>query len=129
MKAIDIEPTDKTPKVLFDIETREFILSGYSRPENIREFYVPILHSLHTILTPIVTASDSNNYVFHFHLEYYNSSSAKFISDIIKVIKQFVDKGLHATIYWHYDKDDEEMREAGDDFSNISNIPFEFVAV
>lgn len=129
MKVLDIQHTDKTPQVSFDTETREFMMSGYSRPENIREFFVPILNSLQEHLTAIVKSGDTAVYTFHFKLEYYNSSSAKFISDIIKVIKQCADIGLNLTICWHYDADDEEMREAGEDFSQISNIPFEYVSV
>ncbi|HON51740.1 MAG TPA: DUF1987 domain-containing protein [Bacteroidales bacterium] len=128
MKAIDIQQTDKTPKVEFDIDSKTFIIQGFSRPENIRDFYVPILHSLSKELQTIVESSDKQKYSFHFQLEYFNSSSAKFISDIIKIIKQYVDQGLQATIYWHYDKDDEEMKESGDDFSSISNISFEYIA-
>ncbi|HPH15747.1 MAG TPA: DUF1987 domain-containing protein [Bacteroidales bacterium] len=129
MKVIDINHTDKTPEVIFDTELREFRINGYSRPENIREFYVPILNTLQKEFSSIVSSGDTNLYSFHFQLEYYNSSSAKFISDIIKVIKQYADTGLHVSILWYFDKDDDEMQEAGEDFSSISNIPFKYIAV
>ncbi len=129
MKVIDINHTDKTPEVIFDTELREFRINGYSRPENIREFYVPILNTLQKEFSSIVSSGDKNLYSFHFQLEYYNSSSAKFISDIVKVIKQYADTGLHVSIFWYFDKDDDEMQEAGEDFSSISNIPFKYIAV
>ena len=43
MKALVIQSTSNTPKVLFEPDTLRFEISGESRPENVSVFYLPIL--------------------------------------------------------------------------------------
>ena len=46
MEKINIEAADRSPKIVCDWEKGEMIISGESYPENVTEFYGPILSSL-----------------------------------------------------------------------------------
>jgi hypothetical protein len=60
-------------------------------------------------------------------MEFMNTLSSKALLDhISRVINQ---KQTLVEVEWQYYADDEEMREHGEMFSEIMNIPFRFVSV
>ena len=46
MKSYSVNGTLVSPAVDFNIETRVLEISGYSRPENVRDFYFPLIQWL-----------------------------------------------------------------------------------
>jgi hypothetical protein len=134
MEEIKIPETEKSPRVLFDPENRLFELEGNSRPENVREFYYPIIEKLRVYFDDILQDGSLDDYKespvkFVFKLEYFNSSSAKFISDILILIGNYAKKGINVKIYWYFDEGDEDMMEVGEDFSDMIDIPFQMIMV
>jgi hypothetical protein len=63
----------------------------------------------------------------NFRLQYFNSTSAKFFFDMLKVIEEFSKQGLNVKINWHYDSRDEDMKESGEEFSRMISIPINLV--
>lgn len=131
MKSIHITGTTVSPNVDFNLETRVLELSGYSRPENVRDFYFPLLQWLDE-LNAVQMSNRSMNidtepFTFKFKFVYFNSSSAKFIYDIIIMLNGFQKGGFPIKIYWFYDSDDDELREAGEELSDMANVPFFYV--
>ncbi len=107
MKPIHLEPTEDTPKVLFDNTTGTFEISGKSYPEDSNEFYEPLLKWL----TEYCKApQEQNNFVFHF--EFLSTSSTKQIMQVFKIIDQ-LHKLKTVTINWNWDKGDLNMRKTG----------------
>jgi hypothetical protein len=134
MEEIKIPETEKSPRVLFDPENRIFELEGNSRPENVREFYHPIIDKLKNYFEQILSGDHLEDYKenplkFVYKLEYFNSSSAKFISDILILIGNYVKKGVNVKIYWYFDEGDEDMMEVGEDFSEMIDVPFKMIMV
>ena len=37
--------------------------------------------------------------------------------------------GNEVTVLWHYEADDEDMLEAGEDYAGIINIPFKMIQI
>ncbi len=134
MRIIDIQATAKSPKVIFDPETRLFEMQGNSRPENVRDFYYPIINKFKTYFEAASEAERQDEFKdkpirFNFRLDYFNSSSAKFISDILLLINEYHGKGFHLKVYWYFEDGDEDMKEVGEDFSEMVNFPFNYVMV
>jgi len=133
MKSLHITGTSVSPTIDFNLETRVLEISGYSRPENVRDFYFPLiqwLDDLNNSLTINKTINtDIEPFTFKFRLIYFNSSSAKFIYDIIIMLNGFQNDGFPLKIYWYYDEDDDELREAGEELSDMANVPFLYVEV
>jgi hypothetical protein len=133
MEALRIEGSTISPKVSFDPATRSLEISGYSRPENVRDFYMPLLQWIDEYKKLLLSSkpkdSDIEPITFKFKFIYFNSSSAKFIYDIIIVLSEAQKDGLPIKIYWYFDEDDDELREAGEELSDMAHIPFFFVEV
>ena len=133
MKSLNIVGTTVSPSVDFNLETRILEISGYSRPENVRDFYFPLIQWLDE-LNALYSSNRSMNidiepYTFKFKFVYFNSSSAKFIYDIIILLNGFQKEGFPLKIYWYYDADDDELREAGEELSDMANVPFSYVEI
>ena len=54
-------------------------------------------------------------------LEYFNTASSKIILDIFTAIEKIAND---RKVVWHYDKDDEDMLEAGEDYQALIMLPF-----
>ena len=42
-------------------------------------------------------------------------------------LEEMQEKGQEVLIMWHYPEDDEDMAEAGEEYSDIVDVPFEQV--
>lgn len=133
MKALKIEPTEFSPEVLLDPKENKFVISGESRPEDAREFYQQILDWLENYFSLRYWKDDkfsreNTEAIFEFQFEYFNSTSAKFILDILNKIEKFRKDNIEIKVKWYYDEPDLDMKDSGEEFEKISGIPFEFVA-
>ena len=120
MDAILLEPTTTTPKVIIDPSVNKFEISGESRPENAAKFYTPIVgwfDNYKSILYFQKNSFGSTKAVsVDFKLEYFNSTSAKFILDIFYQLERIKKDGFEVEVVWNYDKRDTEMKESGEEF-------------
>lgn len=131
MDSLIIEATEDSPRIMFDIESNRFIISGESRPENAGKFYTPVINWIvnfeETLYTRKQQTKDDSALIFVFKLDYFNSTSAKYIMDILLIIKKLVDQGYKINIEWHYDKRDDDMLDAGNEFSDTVGMTFDFI--
>jgi hypothetical protein len=110
-------------------------MKGSSRPENVRDFYYPIIETLQNYFDSIVkdqkliAESKEKPFKFNFKLDYFNSSSAKFISDILTIVKDYYEKGIQFKVYWYFDEGDDDMKEVGEDFADMISFPFNYIMV
>ena len=103
MNNITIPATVNTPVVEFE-NTGKLLIRGRSLPENVNQFYHPLIRWVRILQADKVTAD--------IDLEYINSSSAKKLLEILKsidrncLVKEFI-------VNWYYDTDDEDSFENG----------------
>ena len=117
MNVLSLEPTDDTPKVVLDKSSQVFEISGRSLPEDSAEFYQPILDWLNAYKD---NPNPSTEFIFK--LEYFNTASSKLILDVLTCLEDL--EG--ASIIWYFYEDDEDMEEAGEEFSELVEVPFDF---
>ncbi|NJM14401.1 MAG: DUF1987 domain-containing protein [Bacteroidales bacterium] len=86
MNILSIESTKFTPKVLMDPENNVFQISGFSLPENVTDFYAPVLKWLDEYLDAARSLINNKNFHFVIRLVYYNSGSFKAIIMILNKI-------------------------------------------
>jgi len=123
-----IDKTNTTPQVVLDPEKKIYSISGESRPSDVREFYDQVISWLIDFRWEFTNSKDFKEPInFSFHLAYFNSSSAKLILDICKILASLKLNGFNVTINWFYDPDDVDMLEVGKEISNIVKVPFEYV--
>ena len=124
MEKYSIDGTPKTPTISFDLASGVLEIKGRSIPENSIEFYKPLVDALDKYSS---SAKPSTNVIIQ--LEYFNTSSSKCILDVFKKLENINKGGSSVTINWHYEEDDEDMLEAGEDYQAIINVPFKMVQV
>jgi Domain of unknown function (DUF1987). len=122
MEIIKIKGTEDTPSVLLDKAQNLFEISGRSLPEDVSMFYEPILSWIDEY-----AAAPNAETVFNFKLEYFNTASSKVILDILLKFEDIYEKGNKIVVKWHYREDEEDMLEAGEEYADIVEIPFEYV--
>ncbi|MGM0531231.1 MAG: DUF1987 domain-containing protein [Bacteroidota bacterium] len=127
-----IAATRYTPEVDFDPKKHKFKMVGVSRPEDAYEFFEPILSWVESYIKMTLEDYEQNKllnetFIIMFDFEYMNSSSSKYIFQIISNFKKFYEKRLNLNIFWYYDDPDDQILEDGEDFSEIINIPFNFL--
>ena len=132
MEKLIIEPTLNSPRVVLDPENNLFEFSGESRPEDVRNFYMPVLEWLEEFAGEILKnplPKGSASPVFNFFFEYFNSTSAKYILDVFKTLGKIDPDGKNLLIKWSYEEDDEDMLEVGMEMARMSKLNFEYVKV
>jgi hypothetical protein len=117
MEILNLEGSEDTPKIMLDKKNGIFEISGRSLPEDSAEFYRPVLEWIEKYAAE---ANPSTEFVFK--LEYFNTASSKLILDVLSALEDI--KGMK--ISWYFHEDDEDMEEAGEEFSELVEIPFEF---
>jgi hypothetical protein len=128
MRKLTIDKTSSTPLVVLDPDKRSGLLSGESRPSDVREFYDQILSWMNEYSSYLIKSEGNKDpFTFSFDLEYFNSSSGKLILDICKVLAGLKTKGIKVIVNWHSEREDEDMLEAGKEISRIVNLPFEYL--
>ena len=111
--------TAKTPLIKFDSKQGKIEIKGRSIPENSVEFYKPLIDSLERYASSPVIPTEVN-----IQLEYFNTASSKCILDVLKRLETIHRQGNQVIINWYYEEDDEDMREAGEDYQAIVNHTF-----
>lgn len=128
MKKLFVDQKSNSPKVILDPESRVYLISGESRPPDVREFYGPVIDWLDEFSMHMINSKKTDEpVIFNFDYEYFNSSSGKLILDICKMLAGLHNKGVNVVINWHFEKEDYDMFEAGKEISRIVKFPFEFI--
>ncbi len=110
---LDIEPTSRTPAVVFDFANNHLRISGESYPEDVTEFYRPVFNALDEYLGALGQGGSCR---FDFELIYLNSSSAKAVMMVMDKLEAAAASGASVDVYWLYDKEDDTMQELGEEF-------------
>ena len=118
------EQTSKTPFIELNPQNGKFEMKGKSIPENTKGFYNPLFLWIEEYSqNPAATTT------FDIQLDYFNTSSAKVIVDFFKKLETIEKSGKGKVIInWHYDEDDGDMMEAGQDYQSIIKVPFNLIS-
>ncbi|MEY5041363.1 MAG: hypothetical protein RLZZ414_911 [Bacteroidota bacterium] len=130
MENLDIKGSFTSPTIFFDIENLIFTIEGECRPENVLTFFQPILDWLDDLKVHAAQQNYNSKVLqFNFKIEYFNSSSAKFIFTIFKKIKLLQEFGIKIEVNWNYDELDEDLFETGKELQKILELKFNFIAI
>lgn len=120
MEVINITATEDTPKVVLDHVNNVFEISGRSLPEDVVVFYQPVMQWLEDFeKAPIA------NMELAIKLEYFNTASSKLILDILLKLEEVYQNGTPMKVKWYFLSSDTDMKEAGEEYSEIVGLPFE----
>jgi len=124
MEPLHLDASQRTPLVAFDFAGGRFLMKGEIYPEDASSFFAPLLESLHSHISQPGRAPDIT---FDFELIYFNSSSAKGLMNIFRMLEEAAETGATVVVNWHYQEDDDTILEAGEDFAeDLSAARFRF---
>lgn len=122
MIELNITPTLRTAEVSFDSTSGILEFSGISIPENADAFFQPVYTWLEKI-QPV----HKGPLTVRINLTYFNTSSVRHLLIILKaLIAAFRDR---IKVEWVYEADDEEIRERGEQLSDVVKFPFTYITV
>lgn len=122
MAALRIEPADDSPLVILNREEGQFEISGKSMPEDVIDFYQPVLDWLHSY-----SADPLEKTNFDIKLIYFNTASSKLLLDLLMILEEIRENGHVVLVRWHSMTYDEDMQEAGQEYSEMVDLDFEYL--
>ena len=130
MESLIRDASTYTPSINFSPALRLLEMKGVSLPENVIEFYSPVIEWLERFeneyADTILTEKDKSVRLV-FKLFYYNSGTIRYLIAILNKMKRLIDKGVAITIEWHYEKEDEHLLDSGKELSELTELPFIYV--
>lgn len=132
LKRLYVKPSEFSPEINLSHDEKIFLIQGNSRPEDVRDLYYPVVEWLsqyHDLLCQAGESfySEEDPLTLRFDFGYFNSSSAKFLYDIINLMKSFSESGIPVSIKWYYNPEDIEMKEAGEDLGYLAETELSFI--
>jgi hypothetical protein len=122
METINITATEDTPNVILDPANNLFEISGRSLPEDVVVFYEPVIKWFDSFKKEPI-----NDFALSIKLEYFNTASSKMILDILLKLEEIYQNGTKLKVVWNYLSTDCDMKEAGEEYSEIVGLPFELL--
>ncbi|MBI4947910.1 MAG: DUF1987 domain-containing protein [Bacteroidetes bacterium] len=122
MEPLILKGTEDTPSITLDITSKQFEISGRSLPEDVVTFYQPVLDWIN-----LYSEKPEEEMIWKIRLEYFNTASSKIILDILMALEEIKDKGTNVIVQWHFDKNDNDMMEAGEEYKDLVGLTFELM--
>lgn len=126
MKPLIIKGTEYSPEIIFNPGKSLFCVNGESRPEDAGKLFGTVLKWLEEYLENTRNTGNTEPLKFEFNLLYFNTVSAKYILEIMRLLYLSHQEGRKIQIIWNYKEKDEDMREAGEEYERLVNLPFIF---
>ncbi len=117
-----IEATTTTPFVKIDPQYGLIEIRGKSGPERATHFYTPIVEQIRDL-------EGSDQFTLILFMEYFNTSSAKCLFDLIKATEGLSITGTKSKVIWYIEEDDDDMRDTAADYEDLVSVEFECIPV
>lgn len=122
MNKIYIDGSQDTPSIILDKDAKKFQITGKSFPADVSAFYRPVINWLDEY-----SEDPLDKTVFILKMDYFNTASSKVILDILYKLEDLASEGHAVEIKWYYPDDDEDMKETGEEYDEIVDVPFELI--
>ncbi|MEQ8324700.1 MAG: DUF1987 domain-containing protein [Vicingaceae bacterium] len=123
MENLHIHAEKKKPGIAFEKYSGSLKITGNSSIENPDKFYEEVVNWLDEY-----TIQPAKETVFSMQMEYFNSSSAKHLMRLFRVLERaHADNKTKVLIKWYHNEHDGSMLEAGEDYASMLKVPFTFI--
>lgn len=112
------------PDVNLDAGKGIIEIKGKSIQEHTTEFYQPILEWIENYLQN--PAEETN---INLQMGYYNSSSKKYLLDLLEKFGPLHKSGKKVAFNWYYNEEDDEEEDAGKLYGELSGLPVNLIVV
>lgn len=116
---LELPATEKTPAVTLRPDQGLLEITGCSIPENADRFYSPIQDRIEQY-----ALAPKPKTTFRVALTYFNSSTSKYLLDLMKRLEDLHAAGLSQVVLeWCFARGDLDMKEAGEDYRSLLEFP------
>ena len=119
---VEINESDRSPKILLDKHQGILKFSGRVMPDNVKVFFEPVIEWIQKYLQ-----SPKDKTYVTIDLEYFNSSASKVILQMILILKKLKTEGKELIVKWYFMEDDDDMLDSGKTFEDLTGLKFEFI--
>jgi hypothetical protein len=123
MENLEIAGTIKTPTITMNGENGSMLLEGRSNPENARSLFQPVIDWLEEYVKHPARRTD-----LKINLELFNTSSSKYLLEVLRKIRYLNDNNYETNITWMYEEDDLEMLDTAEAYEMMTGLSFEKVS-
>lgn len=123
MQPLRIEQSKSTPTVDFDHETGVLAINGESYPEDSHQFFAPLVEWVERFI-----AEDTSTVTFRVDLSYMNTSSTKYMIDILDRLEAAHEAGRSVQVEWYYDEDNDREIDAIEELKEDFTMSFTLTA-
>jgi len=113
MSDLHIAATDRTPEIQLSASEGVFSMRGESFPEDVAAFYGQVIMAIDAMASSI-----QGPLKVDVAMVYINSSSIKAMFRIFEGLENVRKHGHPLSITWHFQDDDDIMKELGEDFKD-----------
>lgn len=120
-----LSASDKTPEVRFAPEEGRIDICGASYPENAQAFYDYLLEKIERYIQNPPT----NKTCVRFRFSYFNTGTNTPIFALFRTLEKLnKDENHTVELIWEYEEDDEDIKELGEYFAGMIDLPFTIIA-
>jgi SiaC family regulatory phosphoprotein len=123
MRVVNIDRTDTTPQVVIDYPSNTISIKGICTPENPKDFFEPIYHAVKEY------KQINTDLLFDIQLQYFNTGSSKCLVTLLMEGAKYEGKLKSTKVNWFFEKDDAELLEVGQEFSQITKLDFNYLEI
>ncbi len=124
MEPLFIPHTKTTPAILFNEAKGEFKITGRSIPADATIFFSPADKWAEKFLAQF----EGNGITIDIMLDHLNTGSVRSILTILTKFIKMESRKKSVTINWHFEIEDEDIRDKGEEMSLILEHPFVFIS-
>ena len=125
MENITIKETSKTPLIQFDTSNHTIRIEGKIIAENPITFF----GKLDEIIDNYAQDNKAHTLSLNVYVDYFNTVCTKYFLKFLRKVISSKEDSSKININWHYDADDTEIKESGEDYAMILNHNFNFLEV
>jgi hypothetical protein len=123
MEPLFIAHTKVTPRIILDAAKGEFSITGRSIPADATVFYLPADKWVEKFLAGF----RGQSITVDIKLDHLNTGSVRSILMIMSRFLKMKSKGVTINVNWHFETEDEDIRDKGEEMSLILDHPFTFI--
>jgi len=122
MKDLIIKQTKDTLGITCHYKDAKIRMEGISYPEDAIDFFDPVYDWIESYIQEV-----QKNIKLEFIINYLNSSSTKCFFDFFEMLDEYHNAQHQVTIDWYYKKNDIDIKETGEEFSEDLKIKFNII--
>jgi hypothetical protein len=121
---VSILPNEDLPSFIIKYQEGYIEIAGRSIPNTPMKFYNNLLVEVDKYV-----ANASSKTTFHFKLDYFNTSSHRYLVEIFRKLNTLNKEHKTFNVIWYYSENDLDHKEIGEIMSKFLSLEFEYQVI